>query len=337
MPDKNARPTIGVALSGGASRAITEIGVLEVFKEHGIPIDYMVGCSSGSFVAVACANDKLEHLKQWMMSMNLQKVISMWSWTAKKGGLFEFGEGEKVLMELVSDLTFENAYPKLGFTAADLNSGDLVTLSMGDIVTAVKASNAVPGLFPPVVWGDKLLVDGGLLNIVPTKPVRDMGADIVIGINVSGARFIYEKRLPYWRLYRMLTKYMGISYLSRKQMELARKVLDLIKFPKEKSPRPGIIRILTKSFDHSLAVSDKWTDADMECDCMITPKVKQWGKTELNRSNLERIYQEGRKAATEAMPRILNLINNYGSGKIQEKKDKGGERQWISKKQPKFS
>lgn len=308
LPNKN-RPTIGVALSGGSSRAITLIAVLEVFDENKIPIDYMVGCSSGSLVALSYASKKMEQLKNFMRSLTLQKAISMWSLALEKGGIFEIGEGERELQILAEGVTFESSRPKLGFTASDINTGELITLSMGDVITAVKASIAVPGLFPPVVWGDRLLVDGGLVNIVPTKPVREMGADIVIGVNVSGARFIYEKKLPYWRVYRMLTKYLGISFITKAQVVLVRKVLDLIiKRDTTTVKSLGVIRVLTRALDRSMEISDKWTEADIACDYMITPKVKQWKKTELDSSNLDVIYAEGRRAAQEAVPHILKLL-----------------------------
>lgn len=312
------RPTVGIALSGGSSRAITLIGVLEVFDENNIPIDYLVGCSSGALVALSYASKKMEHLKNFMKSMSLQKVISMWSLALEKGGVFEIGEGEQELQILAEGVTFETSRPKLGFTASDVNTGELLTLSMGDVPTAVKASIAVPGLFPPVVWGNRLLVDGGLVNIVPTKPVKEMGADIVIGVNVSGARFIYEKKLPYWRVYRMLTKYLGISLITKAQVALIRKVLDAIV---QKDPatveRPGIIRMLTRALDRSMEISDKWTEADMACDYMINPKVKQWKKTELDTDNLGVIYQEGRRAALEAVPKIKELIKQWELKKIE--------------------
>lgn len=305
------RPTIGVALSGGSSRAIAQIGVLEVFEEQGIPIDYLVGCSSGALVAVSYVAHKMKWLKEWMHSMNMQKLINMWAMTWQKGGIFDFGAGEAELKRLVEGITFENCYPKLGLTAADINTGELVTLSSGDVTLAVKASIAVPALFPPVIWENKLLVDGGLVNIVPTIPVKQMGANIVIGVNVSGARFIYEKKLPYWRFYRMLLKYLGISYLTRTQVGLVRKVLDRIKrkdnIYKETKPI-GILRILARALDRSMEISDKWSDADMTCDYMITPKVKQWRKTELKNLNL--IYEEGRRAALEAIPTIKKLMEN---------------------------
>ena len=149
---QNSRPTIGVALSGGSSRAITQIGVLEVFAEHKIPIDYIVGCSSGAFVAAAFANNKMPYLKKWMYGMSLGKAIRMWTLASQKGGLFELGDGEEVLNKLTEGLTFENSRPKLGFTAADVNSGELITVSLGEVKTGIKASIAIPGLFPPVVW-----------------------------------------------------------------------------------------------------------------------------------------------------------------------------------------
>jgi NTE family protein len=212
-------------------------------------------------------------------------------------------------------LRFEDVHPKLGFTATDLNTAELVTLSMGDMNKAFKASVAVPGLFEPVVWGGKILVDGGLVNVVPTLPVKQMGADIVIGINLAATKFIYEKRMPIWRGFRFFTRLMGLQFVREKLLPILSPRLffridtqsDVL--AEEDIKVPGLMSILAKAIDHSFEVEEQWHDSHVACDLMLEPKVKHYGKAEFK--NLRRIYLEGRRTAIQALPEIRKLIENW--------------------------
>jgi NTE family protein len=312
MPTDN-KPKIGVALSGASGRAIAHIGVLEVFKEHGIPIDYIVGCSSGAIIASSYATDTMDDLKKLFKELSVRKILSMWTTNNASGGIFQLNNAEPEMMRFTKGLKFEDfQHPKLGFVAADLNTGELVNITSGDIIKAIKASIAVPGLFEPVVIDNRVLVDGGLVNIVPTKAAQDMGADIVIGVNIAAAKFIYEKRLPMWRGYRFITRLLGLQFFREKiwpklssriffQIDSQSDVLE------EKDIRvPGLLSVLTKALDHSLKISEQWTDSDMACDLMLEPKVKHYGKAEF--SSLDEIYKEGRRAAESAIPQIKAMI-----------------------------
>jgi len=196
MDNNLTRPKIGIALSGASGRTIAHIGVLEVFKENNIPVDFMVGCSSGALVAATFASNTMHDLKDELFDMTRQKFLSLLSAKDARGGIFHLNKAAAWFETYLNGLTFENAYPKLGFVAADINTGELINLTSGDMVKAINASVAVPGLFEPTIIDNRVLVDGGLVNIVPTKAVKDMGADIVIGINIAATKFIYEKRLP---------------------------------------------------------------------------------------------------------------------------------------------
>ncbi len=315
------QPTIGVALSGGSSRAIAHVAVLEVLRENKIPIDYLVGCSSGSLVAACYAAGRLENFRQWVYGNSLKSLIRLWTINFDRGAVFDLGQGEEIMQKMFGDLTFETARPKLGFVAADVNSGELVTLSMGDLITAVRASFAVPGLFPPVIWGNRILVDGGLVNIVPTAAAKQMGADIVVGVNISGAKFIYEKKLPYWRAYRYITKLLGIHYLTRGQTYLLKKLFRSLsekEYDDTAIESPGIIKIMIRALDRSMEISDQWTDEHMACDVMITPQVKQYRKTEMD--NLQQIYDEGRATALAAIPEIRKKIAEFERDRREETK-----------------
>ena len=315
MDQSENRPKIGIALSGASGRAIAHIGVLEVFKENNIPIDYVVGCSSGALIAASFISNTMPELKDELFDMTTQKLFGLMTAKDARGGLFHLNKASQWFEKYVDGLTFESSQPKLGVVAADINTGELINITHGDMLRAISASVAVPGLFEPTIIDNRVLVDGGLVNIVPTKAVRDMGADIVIGINIAATKFIYEKRLPIWRGYKFITRLLGLQFIREKIMPILSSRF-LFQFDsqsdmldQETVKIPGVLTMLTKALDWSLQASAAWTDSEMACDLMLEPRVKHYGKTEF--SSVERIYIEGRKAARNALPEIRKLIDNY--------------------------
>lgn len=312
------RPTIGIALSGASGRAIAHIAVLEVLKENNIPIDILVGCSSGAIIAASFAAGTMETLKAFMYQLTFPKMLRMWSARKAKGAIFHLrtDKMDETLNSITHNLRFEDfKHPRLGFVATDIDTGELVTLKTGSINEAFKASVAVPGLFEPVVWDKKILVDGGLVNIVPTLPAKTMGADIVIGVNLAATKFIYEKRMPIWRGYRFLTRFTGLQFIREKIIpKLSPRLLFRIDsqsdiLEEEDIKIPGVMTVLSKAIEHSFRIEEQWDESHVACDLMLEPVVKHYGKTEFN--NLEKIYLEGRRSAQAAIPEIRKLIENY--------------------------
>jgi NTE family protein len=321
--NSNRKPKIGIALSGASGRTIAHIGVLEVFKENNIPIDYIVGCSSGALVAASFATNTMHGLKDELFDMTKQKLFGLMSLRDAKGALFNLDKAAEWFDKYLNGLTFEQAHPKLGFVAADIHTGQLINITHGNMMKAIRATVAVPGLFEPEVIDNRVLVDGGLVNIVPTKAVKEMGADIVIGVNIAATKFIYEKKLPIWRGYKFITRIFGLQFIREKilpmlssrvlfQFDSQSDVLDA-----ENVKVPGVLTMLTMALDWSLKVSDQWTDSEMACDLMLEPRVKHFGKTEFD--SLEKIYIEGRRAAKQALPEIKKLIEVYEKKSVKEK------------------
>ncbi|OGE73622.1 MAG: hypothetical protein A3I07_02970 [Candidatus Doudnabacteria bacterium RIFCSPLOWO2_02_FULL_42_9] len=317
------RPKIGIALSGASGRAIAHIGALEVFREHKITIDYLVGCSSGALIAASFAIGTMEAMKKVFYELSFPSILRFWSLKNAKGGLFHLHNEamEELLNSVTHNMNFEDIEgPKVGFSATDINTGELVTIKSGSINTAFKASVAVPGLFEPVVWEKHVLVDGGLVNIVPTLPVKEMGADIVIGINIAATKFIYEKKMPIWRGYRFLTNVMGLQFIREKIIpKLSPRLLFRLDSQSDVLEQrdikiPGVISVMTKAVEHSFRIEEQWDESHVACDLMIEPHVKHYGKTEF--SNLDKIYQEGRRAAEAAVPEIKKLIKQYQQKQI---------------------
>jgi len=176
---------IGLALGSGAARGWAHIGVIQALEEMGIEIDIVSGCSIGSYVGAAYASGKLSELAEWVESLTDWQVFALMGVGFHKGGLVSGLKVFKALEDNFSFETFEELNKPFAAVATDLYSGREVNFMSGSVVQAVKASCAIPGLFPPLLFENRWLVDGGVVNPVPVNMCRMLGADIVIAVNLS--------------------------------------------------------------------------------------------------------------------------------------------------------
>jgi predicted acylesterase/phospholipase RssA len=199
------KPKLGLALSGGGARGFAHIGVLKALEEANIRIDFLSGTSMGGVIAAAYASgmspEDIEAVTQEYKTIhNLWRLADP---SFPRQGIFQ---GERLLAffeKYLNGYTFEDARIPLTLVAVDLNSGQEVHIQEGSLAKAVRATVSIPGVFAPVKQNGQCLVDGGLLNNLPVDVVRDMGADIVLAVDVfSGAdddptfwQLLGEKRL----------------------------------------------------------------------------------------------------------------------------------------------
>ncbi|WP_299074271.1 patatin-like phospholipase family protein [uncultured Paraglaciecola sp.] len=176
---------IGLALGSGAARGWAHIGVIKALEEMGIEIDIVSGCSIGSYVGAAYASGKLAELAKWVESLTEWQVYTLMGVGFHKGGLMSGLKVFKALEDEFSFDTFEQLNKPFAAVATDLYSGREVNFMNGSVIEAVKASCAIPGLFPPQLFENRWLVDGGVVNPVPVNMCRMLGADIVIAVNLS--------------------------------------------------------------------------------------------------------------------------------------------------------
>ncbi|GAC19436.1 patatin-like phospholipase family protein [Paraglaciecola arctica] len=176
---------IGLALGSGAARGWAHIGVIQALEEMGIEIDIVSGCSIGSYVGAAYASGKLPELATWVESLTEWQVYALMGVGFHKGGLVSGLKVFNALQENFSFETFEELHKPFAAVATDLYSGREVNFVSGSVVQAVKASCAIPGLFPPILFNNRWMVDGGVVNPVPVNMCRMLGADIVIAVNLS--------------------------------------------------------------------------------------------------------------------------------------------------------
>ena len=185
VPAPKKVPKLGLALGGGAARGFAHIGVIQVLEENGIKPDLVVGTSAGSLVAAFYASGKTGAQLQWLADTMDESQLTDWTIPFMSRGMLRGEALGRYVNSQLNGAKIEDLKMPLGIVATDLQTGDSILFRRGDIATAVRASSAVPSVFEPVRIGNKDYVDGGLVSPVPVRSARQMGADIVIAVDIS--------------------------------------------------------------------------------------------------------------------------------------------------------
>ncbi len=183
-PVKRA-PRIGLALGGGAARGFAHVGVIQVLEEAGIRPALVTGTSAGSLVAALYASGKTGMQLQQVAESMEEATFADWTLPIFSRGLLRGDALARYVHAQVGGRLIENLPLPLGIVATDLNSGQGVLFQRGDTATAVRASSAVPAVFQPVRVAGREYVDGGLVSPVPVRFARQMGAELVIAVDIS--------------------------------------------------------------------------------------------------------------------------------------------------------
>jgi len=187
---------IGLALGGGVARSFANIGVLNVLAREGIRLDYVTGSSAASIIgAIYASGVSLEETNQIALHTRWKDLLAI-SWKAPWRGIFSSRNIGKFLQRHCRCRHFEEFPLPFGVVAADLISGEERLFVSGDIIPAVSASCSIPGMFQPVRVGKRLYIDGCYVNQIPAAALRRMGADIVIGCDVSRGALAVKRKVP---------------------------------------------------------------------------------------------------------------------------------------------
>jgi NTE family protein len=177
-------PAIGLALGGGFARGIAHVGVLKVLEQEGIAVRLVAGTSVGALIGAAyCSGVSVEELHE--MAQNV-RFTTFARWTLSRCGFASNDRMISFLTRFLKVKTFEELRIPLGVTATDFNTGEGVVFHSGSIIDPVRASCAYPGMFLPVQMRGRYLVDGMLSHPVPTRPLREMGAERVLAVHLKG-------------------------------------------------------------------------------------------------------------------------------------------------------
>lgn len=176
------RKRIGLALSGGAARGAAHLGVLRVLLRENIPIDVVSGVSAGSIVgALYCAGISLDDMTEAMKDFGWQNISAL---TFPRHGFVSFEKLEKYLVRWIGDVWFSDLQKPFAIGTTDLYTGCAVTFRAGRVAPLVRASCSIPGIVVPLEYGSYWLADGGVSCNLPAQAARELGAEVVIGVDL---------------------------------------------------------------------------------------------------------------------------------------------------------
>jgi NTE family protein len=275
MTDMNNEKKVGLALGSGGVKGLAHIGVLKVLVENNIPIDYIAGTSIGSLVgAVFSAYKDIEKIEKIVLDTNWKHALALLdpSW---RGGIIKGNKVEKLITSWLPNISFLELKIPLTIVATDILSGQKVNLNSGNLISAIRASSAVPPVFKPVKYNDYMLVDGGISNPVPANIAREMGADLVIAVNLDSGNFNGNSTNHHITPSDVSLTKTSIRALNIMRYYLARKYLNL-------------------------------------ADVVIEPLVPEIGLVGWNkffdRNQAKKIIEAGQKAAQDAIPEIKKIL-----------------------------
>jgi NTE family protein len=320
-------PRIGLALGGGSARGWSHIGVIEGLEEAGIFPEVVAGCSIGAVVGGAYAAGRIGALKAFALSLTRRRVVGLLDPRITGSGLIA---GERLRRRLARELDgFRIEDLRLAFAsvATELGTGHEVWLSRGPLVEAVRASYAIPGIFPPVALEGRLLMDGTLVNPVPVRLARELGADLVICVNLAcetraPATVIRPERddplfdAPDEPVERAIEQTLEATVRRRGRWALlsgaSRRLMGRRRRPEPPPsvgrPSPGVARVMLDAFNITQDRISRARLASEPPDVAIRPLLAEFGQFEFHRA-ADGIAL-GRQAVRAALPEIRRMIES---------------------------
>jgi NTE family protein len=318
------RPVIGIALGGGAARGFAHIGIVRTLIAHGIVPDVVVGTSIGAVVGGAYAAGHLDQLEAWARSLQPRNILGYLDIRLNGSGLIG---GDKLAAQLeaaMGQTLIEDLPLKFATVATEVRTGHEIWLTHGRMVDAMRASYALPGIFSPVLVGDRWLVDGALVNPVPVSAARAFGAEIVIAANLSSDVFAHSTTIFAHGPLAEIT----VTAAPKAATEPAPPKRGFSKFfsPERAMKReffggggrPGISTVMVDAFN---IMQDRITRARLAGDppdLLISPRVGQIGWFDFHRA--DDLIAHGARAAERAIESIQEAINILVPGTASETK-----------------
>ena len=260
--------SIGLALGGGAARGCAHVGVLRAFQEKEVPLACVAGTSIGAMVGAVYASGGLDHLEALLLELDPLHLLGYFDVVFPHSGLVDGRRVTELLREILGDRCFSDLSLPFAAVATDIRDGQEVAISSGDVIDAVRASIAVPGVFTPFMSGEAILVDGGLVNPVPVNVARSLGADFVVAVDLN--RYVVESKQD--------TRGERIPYRKGQDLSLGNRILEEIRALVENGnsarPKvPNIVDVIVTSInimEVSITQSRLRTDPP---DLLLSPKL----------------------------------------------------------------
>ena len=298
---KERRPGIALALGGGAARGWAHIGVLRALEEEDIPISMIAGTSIGALVGGCYLAGKLDALEEFARSLTRRRIFGLLDINFGGSGLFGGMKLTARMQEHLQDVTFDDLAKPFVCVAAEIRTGHEIWLSSGSLITAMRASYALPGVFEPVVCNGRVLVDGALVNPVPVSACRAYEQPLVVAVNLHYDIFGRAAVIKHSA---------DLPEMENGQTEGRKTPLVVDKGPRQRDARLGITGVMVEAFN---IIQDRISRARMAGDppdISLQPKLGQIGLTEFYRADEAiRIGYNSAKAQLPELHRLLSVLS----------------------------
>jgi len=302
-----SKPTIGLALGGGAARGWAHIGVIRALEEAGVKPDLVCGTSIGALVGAAYATGELDRFERWVVDLGIREVVRFLD-LSLSGGLLKGQRLMQFFRRTFEDRHIESLPLPFGAVATALSSGAEVWLRDGSVVEAVRASIALPALFTPANRNGDLLVDGGLVNPVPITLAKAMGAEVVIAVDLNSDLL--------GRYFRNDPQSDSSEVSEDARPELLRKLRSgfgqLLPARSTASPTPSLIEVVASSLNIMQVRITRSRMAGDPADVVIAPRLVHLSLMEFHRG--QEAIDAGRRAVASALPVLRDLGLTSSSG-----------------------
>jgi|SRR5439155_12214422 len=298
-------PRIGLALGAGVARGWAHIGVLRALDRAGIRPDVVCGTSIGALVGGIHLAGKLDVLEGWARSLTRLRVVTYLDFRMVGGGMIGGNRLMAVMRRHMGALAIEDLPVPYTCVATDLVTGHEVWLRKGNLVDALRASISLPGVFSPVEFDERWLIDGALVNPLPVSVCRAMGAQLVIAVNLN-ADLLGRTRAPDQRIPR--ESHMDlVNELPKAELPAPRGIASRLKSIFGREPgAPSLFGVMVQSLN---IMQDRITRSRLAGeppDVSITPKLGHIGLLEFDRA--EEVIAEGAAAADRARGELAEAI-----------------------------
>lgn len=245
---------LGLALGAGGSRGVAHIGFIKALEENGIRADYVAGCSMGAVVG-ACYANGMSALDMKAAAMNLKAgdIIDVSLAFITRLSILQSKKVSKLVTSLLGDTQIEDLQIPFKCVATDITNGQVRVFDHGSAVQAVLASSAIPCVFRPVQYDGGIFVDGGCLCRVPVGTVKEMGADVVVAVDVL--KNTQEKVDEIKNILDLILRVYDVmdTQMTLRTRVLERKICDLLIEPEMKGMSQYAIKDLDKAYDEGYA------------------------------------------------------------------------------------
>jgi len=288
---------IGIALSGGAARGLSHIGVLEVLRDMGVEAKAIAGTSMGSIIgSFLCSGITLDEMEEYVGSMDWKSFLLFSDLALSNTGIINGRRVERQLKKFLEDKTFDDCKIEFCCVAVDILTREKVVLTKGRLMDAVRASISIPGFFSPICLDGRLLVDGGLIEPLPTEAIKALDVDFIIGSSITFKkdseryRYLLEENCQLKKDQTYAYHNIGIGN-NDKFREMISRFRHRVRKNNEKTVSVQSILDTSMNIMHR-EMASRYTEL---ADILIEPEVGDFGFFDLTRG--KEIIQRGREAA----------------------------------------